>query len=147
MDVTADWYWEGNVVEAIACSLVANGWTIISKSNTHTKEPGIDIHATKNGGALLVEVKGFPSKFYRDPRRAGKHKPTSPTNQAQHWYSHALLKAMRLKGKYPDAIVALGFPDFQRYRDLFAETRSGLERLGFAVLTISENGEMEAWGL
>ena len=125
MDAPADWFWEGNVVAAIARFLEQSGWAIVSAADTMSKERGVDIHATKDGTSLLVEAKGFPSKNYRDPRRAGQQKPTNPTSQAQHWYSHALLKAMRLQTKHPDAIVALGFPDFPRYRALFEETRGG----------------------
>jgi hypothetical protein len=91
MDVTSDWFWEGNVVEAIAELLVQDGWTIVAKADTHSKERGVDIHATRNGQTLLVEAKGYPAKTYRDPRRAGEIKPTNSTNQAQQWYSHALL--------------------------------------------------------
>lgn len=86
MDVTVDWFWEGNVVEAIAQFLSEEGWT--------TKERGVDIQAARAGRTLLVEAKGYPARTYRDPRRAGEVKPTNPTNQAQQWYSHALLKVM-----------------------------------------------------
>jgi len=79
-------------------------------------------------------------------RGAGEYKPTNPTNQAQQWYSHALLKVMRLQTKYPNAIVALGFPDFPRYRALFLETRGGLEKLGVAFFSVRESGEVDAWG-
>jgi hypothetical protein len=147
MDVTIDWYWEGNVVEAIARFLTQDGWDVISKADTHSKERGVDIHARKNGRSLLVEVKGFPSKMYRDARRAGEHKPTNPNNQAQQWYSHALLKAVRLQTKHPEAAVALGLPDFPRYRTLFEETRGGLQKLGVALLTVRETGEVQTWGL
>jgi hypothetical protein len=145
-DVTAAWYWEGNVVEAIARFLERDGWRIESKADTHLKERGVDLHAVRNGRTLLFEVKGFPSKVFRDPRRAGERKPTNPNNQAQQWYSHALLKVMRLQSKHPEAIVALGFPDFPRYRALFEETRGGLEKLGVAFLTVGETGDVETWG-
>jgi len=69
------------------------------------------------------------------------------TNQAQQWYSHALLKVMRLQTKHPEAIVALGLPDFPRYRPLFEETHGGLRKLGVAMLSVRENGEVVAWGL
>jgi hypothetical protein len=147
MDVTADWYWEGNVVEAIASFLVQEGWIIVCKADTHSKERGVDIQATKDGQTLLLEAKGYPSKNYRDPRRAGEAKPTNPTNQAQQWYSHALLKVMRLQTKHPEAMVALGFPDFPRYRALFEETQVGLAKLGVAMLTVSANGSVTIWGL
>ncbi len=89
-------------------------------------------------------VKVYPSTGYRDPMRATERKPTSPTNQAQHWYSHALLKVMRLQSKHPDAIVAIGLPDFPRYRKLVEETQGGLKKLGIGLLTVSEKGEVAA---
>jgi hypothetical protein len=66
MDVTADWYWEGNVVEAIARFLARDGWTIVCKANTHSKKLGVDIQASRDGRALLLEAKGYPSKNYRE---------------------------------------------------------------------------------
>ena len=86
VDVTTDWYWEGNVVEAIARFLLQDGWTIVGKADTHSKERGVDIQASRDGKTLLLEAKGYPSKNYRDPRRSGEVKPTNPTNQAQQWY-------------------------------------------------------------
>jgi hypothetical protein len=147
MDVTADWYWEGNVVEAIVRFLADDGWTIVSKADTHSKERGVDIHAARGRRTLLVEAKGFPAKTYRDPRRAGQVKPTNPTNQAQQWYSHALLKVMRLQTKHPEAVVALGFPDFPRYRALFEETRGGLAKVGVAMLIVRADQSVATWGL
>lgn len=142
-DATSDWFWEGNVVDALVHALMQDGWSIVSRANTHSKERGVDIHAIRNGRVLLVEAKGYPSKSYRDPRRVGETKPTNPTNQAQQWYSHALLKVMRLQTRHPSAIVALGFPDFPRYRALFEETYGGLAKLGVAMLTVRADGNVE----
>ncbi|HUZ96766.1 MAG TPA: hypothetical protein VMU57_17825 [Edaphobacter sp.] len=96
---------------------------------------------------LLIEVKGYPSKSYRDPRRFEEVKPTNPTNQAQQCCSHALLKVMRLQTKYPKAVVALAFPDFPRYRALFEETQGGLAKLEVAMLTMRADGIVLTWGL
>lgn len=120
---------------------------IVGKADTHSKERGVDIQARRDGQTLLLEAKGYPSKNYRDPRRAGEVKATSPTNQAQQWYSHALLKVMRLQTKYPEAVVALGLPEFPRYRVLFEETRGDLARLGVALLTVHADGTVTTWGL
>jgi hypothetical protein len=57
------------------------------------------------------------------------------------------LKVLRLQTTHPNAIVALAFPDFPRYRDLFEETRSGLEKLDLAFLFVKKNGDVEEWGL
>ena len=47
MDVTSDWYWEGNVVLALAGFLTGCGWDIVANADTHSKERGIDIHARR----------------------------------------------------------------------------------------------------
>lgn len=146
-DVTKDWFWEGNVVNALERHLTRRGWSIVSKADTHSKERGVDIHASNGGLDLLIEAKGFPSKEYRDPRRSGERKPTNPTNQAQQWYSHALLKVLRLQTKFPNGKIALAFPDFPRYRTLFTETSKGLERLGVAMFFVRQSGDVDEWGL
>ena len=146
-DVTSAWYWEGNVVDAIARCLAVDEWHIVAKADTCTKERGIDLRAERNGRTLLIEAKGFPSTSYRDPRRAGEIKRTNPTSQAQRWYPHAFLKAMRLQTCYPDATVAIAFPDCPIYRTLFDETRCGLAKLGVAFLMVDEAGKMTAWQL
>lgn len=145
MDTTTYWYWEGNVVDALADHLTAQGWAIDSKADTRSKARGVDIQASRGGRVLMIEVKGYPSKEYRDPLRAGETKRTQPSNQAQQWYSHALLAALRLQTKNPDARVALAFADFPRYRTLFEETRSGLKRLGVTVFFIGETGAVSEW--
>ena len=140
--VPTDWFWEGNVAKGIAKHLEQDGWKLNSIADTFSKERGVDIKASKNCQTFLVEVKGYPSTSYRDPKRSKDKKPTNPSNQAQHWYSHALLKALRLQTEYPDAIVAIGLPDFPRYRKLFEETKPGLEKLGVIICMFSENGNV-----
>lgn len=146
-DATSDWFWEGNVVDAIARKLETDGWTIVNKADTHSRQQGVDLHAQRGSLNLLIEVKGYPSIGYRDPPRASEVKPTNPSNQAQHWFSHALLKVMRLQTKHPNAIVAMAFPDFLRYRALFAETKVGLEKLNAVFITVSETGRVEMHGM
>jgi Holliday junction resolvase-like predicted endonuclease len=147
VDVTTDWFWEGNVVNALAHHLAAKGWKIESQANTHSRERGVDLQASKQGIILLVEAKGYPSKSYRDPRRANEQKSTNPINQAEKWYSHAVLKALRLQTSHPETKVALAFPDFPRYRVLFDETKLGLAKLGIAVLLVNADSEVWEWGL
>jgi hypothetical protein len=146
VDVTTDWFWEGNVVNALAHHLAGRGWKIESQADTHSKERGVDLQASKQGRMLLVEAKGYPSKSYRDPRRANEQKSTNPINQAEKWYSHALLKALRLQTAHPHAKVALAFPDFPRYRKLFEETNLGLAKLGIAVLLVNADRVVWEWG-
>jgi hypothetical protein len=58
LDVTTDWFWEGNVVNALASSLASKGWKIEGQADTRSKEQGVDLRASKNGTTLLVEAKG-----------------------------------------------------------------------------------------
>jgi hypothetical protein len=41
MDVTTDWFWEGNVVAAIARHLEGEGWEIVGQADTRLKERGV----------------------------------------------------------------------------------------------------------
>lgn len=147
MSATDEWFWEGNITAVAANFLADNGWTILSLADTSTKEPGLDVHAKRGDRELKVEVKGYPSASYRDPSRAGEIKRTSPSLQAQHWYSHALLKAVRLRGIDDAVHVAIILPDFPRYRSLFQETSASLEKLAIAMLFVNESGSVEAFGL
>lgn len=72
-------------------ALAADGWRILSVANTATKEHGIDVIASRDGQTVGIEVKGFPSRGYADPARANEVKRTSPSTQAGHWYSQAVL--------------------------------------------------------
>lgn len=147
VDVTTDWFWEGNVVNAVARNLTSLGWKIEGQADTYSREQGVDLRASKAGAVLLIEAKGYPSTNYRDPRRSNERKATNPTNQAEKWYSHALLKVLRLQTANPESKVALALPDFPRYQTLFEETKLGLAKLGLAVLMVNASGQLRAWGL
>ncbi len=144
---TADWFWEGNIIGSLAEWLRLKEWSIISQADTRAKQRGVDLRIRKGLLDVLIEAKGYPSHLYRDERRAGEKKPTNPTLQAQHWYSHALLKAIRLQHANPSAKVALAFPDFPTYRRLFGETGAALTSLDVAVFFVKQTGEVESFGI
>jgi hypothetical protein len=141
-EVTADWFYEDQVVKVIVSHLRGAGWTIDPLPSAALKERGVDIGATRGGEALLIEAKGYPSRYYRDPARRHEQKRTNPTNQAQHWYSDALLKAIRLQSKQPSAQIAMAFPEFPRYVRLFIDSATGLEKLGIIVFFIDAGGNV-----
>jgi hypothetical protein len=116
--------------------LAGQGWRIVSPAETRTKVRGFDIDASRANQTIKVGVKGYATKSYRDPKRAGEHKPTDPALQSEHWYSHATLKVMRLKTRYPSAVVVAAFPDFRKYRQLFRETEPALTRIGVAIFFV-----------
>lgn len=135
-----EWHTEANVQAALVTALAGDGWRILSVANTATKEHGIDVIAARDGRTVGVEVKGFPSRNYADPARAGEAKRTSPSAQAGHWYSQAVLAAMRLRGKEPEWDSVIALPDFPRYRDLHAETAGSLAATQIEVWWLDEAG-------
>ncbi|MBJ7353976.1 MAG: hypothetical protein JHC98_04050 [Thermoleophilaceae bacterium] len=138
-----EWHTEANVQASVVTALAARGYRILSVANTATKEHGIDVIASYEGTTVGVEVKGFPSKNYADPTRAHEQKRTSPSTQAGHWYSQAVLAGMRLRGKEPNWRSVIALPDFGRYRDLYSETSGSLEAAQIDVWWVDEDGEVE----
>lgn len=137
-----EWHTEANVQRSLVASLVAEGWRILSVANTATKEHGIDVIAVRDGQKVGIEVKGFPSRDYADPARANEVKRTRPSTQAGHWYSQALLAAMRLRGKQPAWRSVIALPDFPRYHDLHAETVGSLEAAQIEVWWVDQTGSV-----
>ena len=88
-----EWHTEANVQAAVVTALAARGYRVLSVANTATKERGIDVVAALDGVTLGVEVKGFPSRNYADPARAGEQKKTAPSTT-----SRALVRLGRPRG-------------------------------------------------
>lgn len=139
----AEWHTEANVQAALVATLVRDGWRIHSVANTATKEHGVDVVASKDQQTFGVEVKGFPSVRYADPARACEAKRTSPSTQAVHWFSQAILAAMRLRIRQPDWRSVIALPDFPRYRALHAETKGSLAAAEIELWWVSQAGDVE----
>lgn len=139
-EVGGEWHTEANVQASLVTALAADGWRILSVANTATKEHGIDVIASRDGQTVGIEVKGFPSRGYADPARANEVKRTSPSTQAGHWYSQAVLAAMRLRGKEPGWRSVIALPDFPRYRALCAETAGSLAAAHIEVWWVDQAG-------
>ncbi|TDO57378.1 hypothetical protein EV651_111102 [Kribbella sp. VKM Ac-2571] len=137
---SGEWHTEANIQASLVTALATDGWRILSVANTATKEQGIDVIAARDGQTVGVEVKGFPSRGYADPARAGEVKRTSPSTQAGHWYSQAVLAAMRLRGKEPTWRSVIALPDFPRYRDLYADTAGSLAAAQIEVWWVDQTG-------
>jgi len=134
------WHTETNVQAAVVTALIEAGWSIVSVADTETKEHGIDIVASRDEDAVGIEVKGYPSRGYADPARAGEIKKTQPSTQAVHRYAQAVLAAMRLRTKRAELRSVVALPDFSRYRDLYAETAASLEAARIEVWWVSASG-------
>lgn len=142
-EAAVEWHTEANVQALLVTALAADGWRILSVANTATKEHGIDVIASRDGQTVGVEVKGFPSRAYANPARAGEQKRTSPSTQAGHWYSQAVLAAMRLRGKEPSWRSVIALPDFPRYRTLHSETVGSLAAADIEVWWVDSRGSLQ----
>ncbi|HEX5144575.1 MAG TPA: hypothetical protein VFW21_11975 [Mycobacterium sp.] len=131
---------EASVQARLVAFLSDTGWEIKHVADTATKEAGIDVLAVKAARVLAVEVKGYPSIRYADPRRADDIKPTNPATQARHWYAQALLKAMLTRDEHPGYEVAIGLPEAAAYRSLHRRTARSLDLVGISVLFVSSDG-------
>ena len=139
----SEWFWEGNIQSAMIKHLAADDWAVLSVANTATREHGVDIIARKSGRRILVEVKGYPSKYYVRGENKVQLKKTPPSLQARVWFADLLMSGMLNAGDEPDAAVVLCMPDVPTYRSLEARTADSLDALGFARAWISESGDVE----
>jgi hypothetical protein len=139
---TEAWDWEGNVQVRLVSHLRAEGWAIISIAETDRKERGDDVVAAKGGRRLIVEVKGYPSTGYRDPRRSGEIKRTNPELQAKHWFADVLLHLLRTLGQVKGVEVAMCLPEARRYTTILAEVRDSLKALGIGVYVVLPTGSV-----
>lgn len=135
-----EWHTETNVQSSLVTALAREGWRILSVANTATREHGIDVVAALADETVGIEVKGFPSRNYADVARAAERKRTSPSTQGGHWYSQAVLAAMRLRGKEPMWRSVIVLPDFPRYRELHAQTVGSLDAAQIEVWWIDQSG-------
>ena len=90
-----------------------------------------------------IEVNGFPSRSYADPRHAAQKKPTSPSTQAGHWFAQAVLAAMRLRGKHPGWRSVIALPRFPRYENLLTETAGSLTAAGIEVWWVHPDSRVD----
>jgi len=142
-DTTAVGRPEADVQAQIVEHLTRNNWSIVRVANTASREQGIDIIANKGGLTLAIEVKGWPGTAYADPRRAHETKPTAPSLQARHWFSHAVLASLLMTNEHPGYEIAIGLPDMPTYRNLHGRIAGSLQTLGVKVLFVDSSGNVE----
>jgi hypothetical protein len=72
-----EWHTEARVQASVVRSLIANEWKIVSVADTAARQHGVDVLARRNDEQIATEVKGFPSRHYANPARAGETKRLS----------------------------------------------------------------------
>ena len=91
---------------------------------------------------LVREARSPGASAHASPARAGETKRRSPSTQAGHWYSQAVLAAMRLRGKEPAWRSVIVLPDFPRYRDLHSETVGSVAAAQIEVWWVDQVGAL-----
>jgi hypothetical protein len=142
-DIQSECYWEGNLQSAMVAHLAATGHAIRSVANTATKERGIDIVAILDGRQVLVEVKGYPSRFYARGPKQGQVKKTHPSIQARTWFADVLLSSLINAEDSPDSTIVICLPDVGTYRSLVDRTETAIGVLGICVAWVTEDGAVD----
>jgi len=125
-----NWYWEGNVQDAILKYLVNKEYKILSVSDTSARAQGIDIKAiSSNRRETWISVKGYPNK--------------SEYSQARQWFAVALFDLIRYRTESSDVDLTIGLPDgFSTYLNLVPRVKWLKVNLPFKFFWVSENGEI-----
>ncbi|QQQ78024.1 hypothetical protein IOD16_05955 [Saccharothrix sp. 6-C] len=138
---------EGAVQDRVVAWLVGEGWRVLRVADTASRERGTDVRAERAGVGLHIEVKGYPSTSYADPRRAHEVKPTQPATQARVWFGGAVVKVLQLRQEHPDDEVAFAFPDVPTYRSLIRTIETTVATMRLSVFFVCDDGSVEArWG-
>jgi len=111
-----EWFEETNIGRKIKEFLEKDSWKI-EKFNENKKQQGPDIVATKNGKKIVIEVKGYPPRYYVVGKKKGQPKPTHPNLEAKHWFADALLSVVVEKSRNPKIKVGIGLPLFPKMRN------------------------------
>lgn len=135
-----EWHTEANVQAALVTALTVDGWRILSVATTAAKEHGIDVIASRDGQTAGVEVKGYPSRGYANPARAGDVKRTSPSTQAGRWHSQAVLLRRVYGARGRSGAASLLCPTSRATRDLHAETAGSLAAAQTEVWWVDQAG-------
>ncbi|MBC7338845.1 MAG: MarR family transcriptional regulator [Firmicutes bacterium] len=131
------WFWEGNVQASVVKFLKERRYSIVSFADPRRRERGKDIEAENPAGGLLwVTVKGYPEGTPR----------TNPSTQAQHWFKDAFFDLVCWRGERKDVALAIGLPDFPRYRAPARKVSWVQPILGFSFIWVREGGEATVEG-
>lgn len=137
-----DWATEHLVVSALLRNLRRDGWRVVTRADSRTREHGVDLIVERDGIRLAIEAKGFPAAFYPEGHaKAGQRKPWRST-QARSYMGDLLLTTLLVIDRYPDHQVAIAVPDRLTFYSLVERLKPQLQRLGIGAYIIHENGQV-----
>jgi len=126
------WIWEGNIQKQVIKHLITYDFQILSKTDTESHQPGIDIMAEKNGKQLWVSVKGYP--IDSEHAKAG--------SKARIWFESVIFDMVAYRGRDENVSLAVALPDFPRYHALAKQISWFKPVARYNYFWVRENGEV-----
>lgn len=147
-DHKLDWYYEGNISRSLVNYFNKMGFTVLKDNSNNIRERGVDIIVEDSKSYIIMEVKGYPTRFHTKGLNKGKPKITKPELQAKHWFNEvvmtALLNYKKFKDK-PNLKLAIGLPKFDTYEKLVKNIEDYFydNMLEFKVYFVDEASKVE----
>jgi hypothetical protein len=119
-DHKTDWYYEGNISRALINYFIEFGFTVVKDNSDNIKERGLDIIIKNSTSYIIMEVKGYPTRFHTKGLNKGKLKITKPELQAKHWFNEVIMSTLLNYKKFrdePNLKLAIGLPKFEIYEN------------------------------
>lgn len=130
------WLYENDVIDFVIQYLEANGFRILSSSDTYSR--GYDIVAEKDGKKLYIEAKGQTSSK-PGTSRYGKE---FNRNQKMDHVSKAIYSALKAKNQHTRAQVGIALPADEVHIELIEAVIPSLKQIGIQVFLVAENGKV-----
>lgn len=115
-----DWFSESNISRMLVRYLNNQDYTIRKDNSDTPQKKGVDIIVIKNGIKEYIEVKGYPSIYYKEEKRRKEKKKTKPELQCTH-YLDGCLSSMIKNYKSKEIALAMAFPACAQYERLIYE--------------------------
>ena len=131
-DKGREWFWEGNVQDAVVRYLQGKGYRIRAIADTASHQTGKDIVAERDGKRLWITVKGYPRGTAR----------THPSTQAGHWFKQAIFDVLEYRGESREVALGVALPDYPRYRKLAKRIEWLKPVAKFVYFWVSANGDV-----
>ena len=151
-DHKSDWYYEGNISRTLVNHFTKIGFTVLKDNSDNIKERGVDIIIEDSTSYIIMEVKGYPTRFHTKGINKGKPKVTKPEYQAKHWFNEVIMTTLlnynKFRGK-PNLKLAIGLPKYETYEKLLNNIQDYFSdnKLEFKVYFVDENSKVEEQNL
>lgn len=151
-DHKLDWFYEGNISRTIVNHYAKMGFTVLKDNSNNLKARGVDIIIKNSASYIIIEVKGYPTRFHTKGINKGKPKVTKPEHQAKHWFNEVIMTTLlnykKFKGE-PNLKLAIGLPKFETYEKLVKNIEGYFSdnEIDFRVCFVDENAKVEEQNL